>query len=397
MRTDDVTDLYLLLPYLRQLLTCCACAGLLDQAMVSLSCGHCYCYDCQYKTPLLKIQCRQCRERTGLVIESQLRLVVDAYREMCHVLWEEFKARPVRPSTAPENGKEENEKEKNGSNTAVEVNDATTGFDPISEILQEVRQGTKVSRAVLIVKPPLKYINSKGFVTPRKEPVAISNTAKAPPLSSQLDKVEAQTIESDAPNSQSGKVERASEEATCSKDEPTSPKSKTIEKANTTSSHQKSKKSKKQKSKSSHHKPDESWVRVEACGATSSEEDIDIMNVVEYSTTEFHQDKLNTCKISRADLEVSRQSLRQDFLEFGETSIGFHSDAASLSYRGGGKGHSRNAMIRIAGTSRRRSRNPFTPRVSAKKVRVEHCVWASTKDTLPQGAGENYSITYSEI
>jgi len=79
-REDDLTELSKLLPYLRQLLTCCACAGLLENAMISLTCGHCYCSECQFRDPLLKIQCRQCRDRTGLVVEAQLRIVVECYR-----------------------------------------------------------------------------------------------------------------------------------------------------------------------------------------------------------------------------------------------------------------------------------------------------------------------------
>ena len=130
-----------LLPYLRQLLTCCACAGLLEGAMVSLSCGHCYCYTCQFTPPLLKIQCRQCRERTGLVIERHLRLVVDCYKKICIILGDHL-ARAEKTA----------DKEPSAEGST---------FDPLQELVKEVVGGVKVSRAVLMVVPPDKYSNAR--------------------------------------------------------------------------------------------------------------------------------------------------------------------------------------------------------------------------------------------
>ena len=195
--------------------------GLLEDAMVSLSCGHCYCYSCQFRPPLLKIQCRQCRERTGLVIETQLRLVVQCYKHMCHILACHMKDKspPVSPKndaasevvavpqkdavvevvaevdsatagigTAGVKGTATEEptdrvgsgavgtQQTDGGAGAVTGGDGKeskpltvpTSVDPIGEILKEVQKGEKVSRAVLMIKPPAKYVNVR-VSTSRKD------------------------------------------------------------------------------------------------------------------------------------------------------------------------------------------------------------------------------------
>ena len=148
-----------LLPYLRQLLTCCACASLLEDAMISVSCGHCYCYKCQFTPPLLKIQCRQCRERTGLEIERHLRLLVDCYKKICTILGDHL-AKTGRP------------KDKEPS-----AEDGTS--DPLEELVKEVVSGVKVSRAVLTVIPPDKYIHARNSVhaTPKEDASVIGSHA----------------------------------------------------------------------------------------------------------------------------------------------------------------------------------------------------------------------------
>lgn len=201
-RSDDLSELSCLLPYLRQLLTCCACAGLLEDAMISLSCGHCYCCQCQFRDPLLKIQCRQCRERTGLVIETQLRILVQCYRQLCCILVDRVQESPVllkqlscanRPDIINDNdtssslgehgeikmssSKLANSKRQGNKNKTPKDEKKVPGtlpvvsnpdFNPISEILREIQDGTKVSRAVLVIKPPSKYLNVKVAVTPKK-------------------------------------------------------------------------------------------------------------------------------------------------------------------------------------------------------------------------------------
>ena len=199
-RAGDLTDLSQLLPYLRQLLTCCACAGLLDNAMISLTCGHCYCFDCQFREPLLKIQCRQCRERTGLVIESQLQLVVKCYKHMCYILGEELRRNPsVLGTPAKPEPKAELENLNKVELTLDEKNNEEVGidepkkdvvskkkvlvmdpyFNPITEIVKEVEMGTKVSRAILIIKPPSKYLNAKLTLIQKKEQTDVTQAVKA--------------------------------------------------------------------------------------------------------------------------------------------------------------------------------------------------------------------------
>ena len=171
--------------------------------MISIVCGHCYCYQCQFRAPLLKIQCRQCRERRGLVIETQIRLLVNCYKRMCHILASELNqnpqildangANPVN-HVAVVGDEKDKEKVKGGSNANKDAGDAKTksktavsaSFNPIMEILKEIEDGTKVSRAVLIVKPPLKYVNAKLMPTPKKD---ASSTAKNA-IATASDKVE---------------------------------------------------------------------------------------------------------------------------------------------------------------------------------------------------------------
>ncbi len=181
---SDLSELGQLLPYLRQLLTCCACAGLLNNAMISLTCGHCYCYECQFKEPLLKIQCKQCRERNGLVMENQLQLLVKCYRHMCYIIGEEVRKKSQNPahhnnSIRTENSKDEAEDKRNENVNTEIPNEISSkkisalasdpSFDPVAEIVREVEKGTKVSRATLIIKPPSKYLNAKVAVVPKKE------------------------------------------------------------------------------------------------------------------------------------------------------------------------------------------------------------------------------------
>lgn len=170
-RDEPLPPLVQLLPFIRQLLTCCACAGLLEDAMISLSCGHCYCSKCQQGTPLLKIQCRQCKERTGLVVENQIRLVVNCYRHMCHILSDFLAEHP-------------NSTLHQGEFTLAKNKEIPVGFNPVTEILVEVVEGVKVSRTVLFVLPPPKYLNPKPppeTLPPRKEQVSPAIVNPPPP------------------------------------------------------------------------------------------------------------------------------------------------------------------------------------------------------------------------
>ncbi len=128
------------LPFLRQLITCCACAGVAEDSMISVGCGHCYCYECQFREPLLKIQCRQCKERKTLVCENQLRIIVKLYKEMVMLLSIHFKETSINETV-------------------------------LNEIIQEVIANQKVSRSVLMVSPPIDYLSTPKqvtIITPKK-------------------------------------------------------------------------------------------------------------------------------------------------------------------------------------------------------------------------------------
>lgn len=115
------------LPYLRRLITCCACGGILDDAMVS-ACDHHYCFECQFKEPVLPIHCRQCRDRIGLVPALQLRTLVLCYHNLCHLL-----ATFYPPGVAMDT-------------LVVAMGDLSPhpsdGCDPVTELLKEARSVT---------------------------------------------------------------------------------------------------------------------------------------------------------------------------------------------------------------------------------------------------------------
>lgn len=133
------TDLHQLLPYLRQLLTCCACAGVLTDPLMAVPCGHCYCYQCQFGEPLLKIHCRQCRQRQGLVTNTQLKIIAKLYRELTHIL------SAIRPITD----------------------------QYLQEIINEVREGVKVSRGLFYIQPPERYRHYKLTAINKPKPTPV--------------------------------------------------------------------------------------------------------------------------------------------------------------------------------------------------------------------------------
>lgn len=137
------------------------------------------------------------------MMESQLQLVVKCYKRMCQILGEELRKNPtaldaivkeelkeepkeVAVATTKLNisiklpNEEKKEKQESGDASSVSLKEAavsttvtktavlpTAVDDPIAEIVREVENGTKVSRAVLWIKPPSKYLNSKVAAPPR--------------------------------------------------------------------------------------------------------------------------------------------------------------------------------------------------------------------------------------
>ena len=376
-REDDLSDLFQLLPYLRQLLTCCACAGLLENAMISITCGHCYCYDCQFRPPLLKIQCRQCRERSGLVNENQLRMIVQGYKHMCFILAEMLSRNPLilKPfATSSENSASEGNKicvengttseadkmdtcKGSGSQRGSELKVSETGtqiefqkgkgtvsvdadFDPIAEIIKEVQQGVKAPRSVLVVKPPLKYLNIKApAATSKKE-------SKDQPSTSAV--AAAGSSQSRSQSSQKSTPGKKSKLNISTKFSNVSTEKKPVEKEDETEKGTKAsqdcveesrteiKRSKKRGKRPKHQSErslsgtppkqrrqqliDNDWTRIENM-ATSSEEEIDIVGLTK-STSEVNNvtyEDLTRAKflledLQPNDLEVGDGCLDQDYI-----------------------------------------------------------------------------------
>ncbi|XP_062521926.1 E3 ubiquitin-protein ligase MSL2-like [Corticium candelabrum] len=88
LNNDDASawgDLTSLMPYLRRCLGCCACGCVLQEATVAAQCGHSYCRRCGEigEKPVLRITCKQCRNRDNLVPDEQMRTIVSCYRAVC--------------------------------------------------------------------------------------------------------------------------------------------------------------------------------------------------------------------------------------------------------------------------------------------------------------------------
>ena len=144
---DGVEDAELLrsrLPYLRKLVSCCACSKILTEAMVSPICDHHYCYNCQFVEPEWPIRCRQCKERNGLESAQQIQMVVRCYHRLCFLLRNVYK-----PATFSEpDGSLLNE-----SRTSRQV-------DSVTHLLREVWDSNYVCPWDIIKRPvPLEFQN----------------------------------------------------------------------------------------------------------------------------------------------------------------------------------------------------------------------------------------------
>ena len=149
--------------YLRQFLTCCACAGLLEEAMVSPVCGHHYCAPCQTSNPKLKILCRQCRERKHLIEEKQLRIIVACYKQICYILATQREGETIPPQ--PQTHKKESE----STHKAEDTSTSTLSFhtiDILTELVKEVTEGTELPRMILHQPIPTKFLARKATMGP---------------------------------------------------------------------------------------------------------------------------------------------------------------------------------------------------------------------------------------
>ena len=152
--------------YLRQFLTCCACAGLLEEAMVSPVCGHHYCAPCQTATPKLKILCRQCRERKNLIEEKQLRIIVACYKQICYVLATQYEGETSPPQS------QVNKKVLDSAQKSDDTVPSSTGTHPLhaidiyTELVKEVTEGTELPRMILHQPIPTKFLARKAATGP---------------------------------------------------------------------------------------------------------------------------------------------------------------------------------------------------------------------------------------
>ena len=306
--------------------------------MVSLSCGHCYCYNCQFRPPLLKIQCRQCRERTGLVIENQLRLLVQCYKHMCHVLAAHMKQTQPEPSkndaSIPETDAEvkvgkldstaakteavtkEDTDPTSSKAAGTEPTDTEAGscdslvgsegkekqsapvvteLDPIGQILREVKSGEKVSRAVLMIKPPAKYLNVR-VSTPKKDHSSHPQKIATTSLSVALSKSTKLHSISGSPENDTLSANMADEVLT---------QSETLSAAKSAS------KSKKSKKPLKLHQADSDPPRQ----ISSSQSVLDRKMVrVQHATLKKHKKEVNPIDISYPDNEITKAKLSDIFL-----------------------------------------------------------------------------------
>ena len=147
--------------YLRQFLTCCACAGLLQEAMVSPVCGHHYCAPCQTSSPKLKILCRQCRERKNLIEEKQLRIIVSCYKQICCILATQIEGETI-PSQ-PQNHIKVSESIHSTEDTFSRSTGTPSlhNLDMFSELVKEVTEGTDLPRVILHQPIPAKFLTRK--------------------------------------------------------------------------------------------------------------------------------------------------------------------------------------------------------------------------------------------
>ena len=395
--------------------------------MVSLSCGHCYCYNCQFRPPLLKIQCRQCRERTGLVIENQLRLLVQCYKHMCHVLAAHMKQSQPEPSkndavvassVVPDPVVEMSQVDSNavkmdtGAQASTEsdptisnaVGTKQTGteagrcdslvggegkeklsapvvteLDPIGQILREVQNGEKVSRAVLMIKPPAKYLNVR-VSTPKKDHSSHSQKIAAVPVSVKLSKSPKLHSISGSPENDTLSANMADE--TLTQSEPSS----------AAKSSGKSKKSKKpfkqpvdpdpsRQLSSAQSTPDRK-VRVQHGTLKKRKEELNAIDV-SYPDNEITKAKLSDILLSPEDWEVQSSCLDKDHVIVTSSGIEMNNDAPPLLEQNPSSPEP--PWIR-AGF--KRSRSPLSPRLyHTKRHKIQMVGKRQQRSTTSPGQG----------
>ncbi|XP_072180308.1 uncharacterized protein [Diadema setosum] len=99
---ESWADLYRLLPYLRQSLSCCVCGALLDdpQGPTDSNCQHFVCRTCVGGKMLLKPSCSWCKDYAKFADVLQLRILLSCYKKLC----EYIAATPIARSLVGANG-----------------------------------------------------------------------------------------------------------------------------------------------------------------------------------------------------------------------------------------------------------------------------------------------------
>lgn len=89
--SDDVnswTDLYRLVPYLRQSLSCTVCSNLLIEPYTptETNCQHHVCKSCKGGRKKLKPSCSWCKDYDKYIENVQLRILLQCYKKLCEYL-----------------------------------------------------------------------------------------------------------------------------------------------------------------------------------------------------------------------------------------------------------------------------------------------------------------------
>ncbi|XP_007885556.2 E3 ubiquitin-protein ligase MSL2 [Callorhinchus milii] len=84
------SDLYKLLPYLRQSLSCCVCGNLLKDpiAPTNSTCQHYVCKVCKGKKMMMKPSCSWCKDYERFEENKQLSILVCCYKKLCEYIAE---------------------------------------------------------------------------------------------------------------------------------------------------------------------------------------------------------------------------------------------------------------------------------------------------------------------
>ncbi|XP_072034001.1 uncharacterized protein [Amphiura filiformis] len=85
---DSWGDLYRLLPYLRQSLSCCVCGNLLSDPMgpTNSTCQHHVCKGCIGGKMLLKPSCSWCKDYSLFAENKQLQILLSCYKKLCEYI-----------------------------------------------------------------------------------------------------------------------------------------------------------------------------------------------------------------------------------------------------------------------------------------------------------------------